>query len=176
MLVILGYMYGVRSDYSTNDQKREQVIGLLQRVSQASVVVDGGNVAKIDLGLLVMIGIEKGDGVKQAARLLDRLLMYRVFSDKEGHMNFNVQDAGGSMILVPQFTLVADTSQGNRPGFSRAAPPEISGTLFAHLISLGKISTVPIFSGSFGKTMQVSLCNEGPVTFWLRVKPDGHLV
>ena len=176
MLVILGYMYGVRSDYSTNDQKREQVIGLLQRVSQASVVVDGGNVAKIDLGLLVMIGIEKGDGVKQAARLLDRLLMYRVFSDKEGHMNFNVQDAGGSMILVPQFTLVADTSQGNRPGFSRAASPEISGTLFAHLISLGKMSTVPIFSGSFGKTMQVSLCNEGPVTFWLRVKPDGHLV
>lgn len=176
MLVILGYMHGVRSDYSTNDQKREQVIGLLQRVSQASVVVDGGNVAKIDLGLLVMIGIEKGDGVKQAARLLDRLLMYRVFSDKEGHMNFNVQDAGGSMILVPQFTLVADTSQGNRPGFSRAAPPEISGTLFAHLISLGKMSTVPIFSGSFGKTMQVSLCNEGPVTFWLRVKPDGHLV
>tara|TARA_B110000196_G_C20996245_1_gene590751 strand:- start:428 stop:958 length:531 start_codon:yes stop_codon:yes gene_type:complete len=176
MLVILGYMYGVRSDYSTNDQKREQVIGLLQRVSQASVVVDGGNVAKIDLGLLVMIGIEKGDGVKQAARLLDRLLMYRVFSDKEGHMNFNVQDAGGSMILVPQFTLVADTSQGNRPGFSRAAPPEVSGTLFAHLISLGKMSTVPIFSGSFGKTMQVSLCNEGPVTFWLRVKPDGHLV
>jgi D-tyrosyl-tRNA(Tyr) deacylase len=169
-------MYGVRSDYSKNNQKREQVIGLLQRVSQASVVVDGGNVAKIDLGLLVMIGIEKDDGVKQAARLLDRLLTYRVFSDKEGRMNFNVHDAGGSMILVPQFTLVADTSQGNRPGFSRAAPPEISGTLFAHLISLGKLSTVPVFSGSFGKTMQVSLCNEGPVTFWLRVKPDGHLV
>jgi D-tyrosyl-tRNA(Tyr) deacylase len=152
------------------------VIGLLQRVSHASVVVDGGSVATIDLGLLVMIGIEKGDGVKQAARLLDRILAYRVFSDEEGRMNYNVQDAGGSMIFVPQFTLAADTSKGNRPGFSRAASPEISGVLFAHLISLGKMSVVPVLFGCFGKTMQVSLCNEGPVTFWLRVKPNGYLV
>lgn len=152
------------------------MIGLLQRVSQANVVVEGGTVAQIDLGLLVMIGIERDDGVEQANRLLDRLLKYRVFPDKEERMNLNVQEVGGSMILVPQFTLVADTSKGTRPGFSRAASPDLSSALFDHLVSYGKKSTVPVFSGCFGKTMQVGLCNEGPVTFWLRVMPDSDLV
>ncbi|MDG2315516.1 MAG: D-aminoacyl-tRNA deacylase [Gammaproteobacteria bacterium] len=152
------------------------MIGLLQRVSQASVMVDSRIVAQIDLGLLVMVGIERDDGVEQTNRLLDRLLTYRVFPDNQDRMNLNIQEAGGSMILVPQFTLVADTNKGTRPGFSRAASPKLSSELFDHLVSCGEKSAVPVFSGCFGKTMQVSLCNEGPVTFLLRVMPHSDLV
>lgn len=148
------------------------MIGLLQRVSQASVVVEGQSVAAIDLGLLVMVGVEVGDGAAQAARLLERLLAYRVFPDREGRMNLDVREAGGSLLLVPQFTLAADTRKGNRPGFSRAADPGLGQELFEQLVDLGRTAAVPVVAGRFGATMQVNLSNEGPVTFWIRVSPD----
>lgn len=148
------------------------MIGLLQRVSQASVVVEGQSVAAIDLGLLVMVGVEVGDGAAQAARLLERLLAYRVFPDREGRMNLDVREAGGSLLLVPQFTLAADTRKGNRPGFSRAADPGLAQELFEQLVDLGRTAAVPVVAGRFGATMQVNLSNEGPVTFWIRVSPD----
>lgn len=148
------------------------MIGLLQRVSQASVVVEGQSVAAIDLGLLVMVGVEGGDGAAQAERLLERLLAYRVFPDREGRMNLDVREAGGSLLLVPQFTLAADTRKGNRPGFSRAADPSLGQELFEQLVNLGRTAAVPVVAGRFGATMQVNLSNEGPVTFWIRVSPD----
>jgi len=148
------------------------LIGLLQRVSQASVVVEGQSVAAIDLGLLVMVGVEGGDGAAQAERLLERLLAYRVFPDREGRMNLDVREAGGSLLLVPQFTLAADTRKGNRPGFSRAADPGLGQELFEQLVDLGRTAAVPVVAGRFGATMQVNLSNEGPVTFWIRVSPD----
>lgn len=148
------------------------MIGLLQRVSQASVLVEGQSVAAIDLGLLVMVGVESGDGAAQAARLLERLLAYRVFPDREGRMNLDVREAGGSLLLVPQFTLAADTRKGNRPGFSRAADPGLGQELFEQLVNLGRTAAVPVVAGRFGADMQVNLSNEGPVTFWIRVSPD----
>lgn len=149
------------------------LIGLLQRVSEASVIVEGERIAAIEWGLLVMVGIERGDGGAQAGRLLERLLAYRVFPDPEGRMNLDVREAGGSVLLVPQFTLAADTRKGNRPGFSRAADPAHGRALFEQLVGLGRTATVPVVAGRFGATMQVNLRNEGPVTFWLRVSPDG---
>lgn len=147
------------------------MIGLLQRVSQASVVVDDVTIAAMEDGLVVLVGIERGDGQAQAARLLDRLLAYRVFADGAGRMNHDVREAGGSLLLVPQFTLAADTCKGNRPGFSRAAEAGAGRALFEHLVELGQTSPVPVLAGRFGATMQVNLSNEGPVTFWLRVSP-----
>ena len=149
------------------------MIGLLQRVSQASVVVDGETIAAIGTGLLVMVGIEHGDGAAQAERLLERLVAYRVFPDGEGRMNLDVGAVGGSILLVPQFTLAADTRKGNRPGFSGAADPAVGRALFEQLVELGRSAGVPVVAGRFGATMQVNLSNEGPVTFWLRVAPDG---
>ncbi len=147
------------------------MIGLLQRVSRASVVVAGETVAAIDLGLLVLVGVERGDAAAQAGRLLERLLAYRVFPDAEGRMNLDVREAGGSLLLVPQFTLAADTRKGNRPGFSRAADPAAGEALFRTLVGLGRAAPVPVVAGRFGATMQVNLSNEGPVTFWLSVPP-----
>ena len=149
------------------------MIGLLQRVSQASVVVEGETIAAIGEGLLVMVGIEHGDGLAQAGRLLERLLAYRVFPDREGRMNLDVREVRGSVLLVPQFTLAADTRKGNRPGFSRAADPDLGRALFEQLVGLGQSTAVPVVAGRFAATMQVNLSNEGPVTFWLRVSPDG---
>ena len=149
------------------------MIGLLQRVSQGSVLVEDETIAAIGAGLLVMVGIEHGDGDAQAERLLERLLAYRVFPDEEGRMNHDVREVGGSVLLVPQFTLAADTRKGNRPGFSRAADPGVGQTLFERLVELGQNVKVPVVAGRFGATMQVNLSNEGPVTFWLRVSPDG---
>lgn len=147
------------------------MIGLLQRVSQANVVVAGETIAAIDLGLLVMVGVERGDTGDQAERLLERLLAYRVFPDDQGRMNLDVREAGGGVLLVPQFTLAADTRKGNRPGFSRAAEPALGRVLFEELVGLGQRAAVPVVAGRFGATMQVNLSNEGPVTFWLRVSP-----
>ena len=149
------------------------MIGLLQRVSQGSVLVEGETIAAIGAGLLVMVGIEQGDGDAQAERLLERLLAYRGFPDEEGRMNHDVREVGGSVLLVPQFTLAADTRKGNRPGFSRAADPGVGQTRFERLVELGQDVKVPVVAGRFGATMQVNLSNEGPVTFWLRVSPDG---
>jgi len=145
------------------------VIGLLQRVTRADVVVSDECVGAIDAGLLVLIGVEHGDAEREADRLLERLLGYRVFADSAGKMNLSVQDIGGGLLLVPQFTLAADTSGGLRPSFSRAAPPDVGTRLFDALVAAVATTGVPHCCGRFGADMQVTLTNDGPVTFWLQV-------
>jgi D-tyrosyl-tRNA(Tyr) deacylase len=147
------------------------VIGLLQRVAHAEVSVDGAVVAAIGRGLLVLIGVEAGDSEAQANRLVERLLGYRVFPDPAGRMNLSLQDIGGGLLLVPQFTLAADTSSGTRPGFSTAAAPEAGRALFEHLVERARAQHAAVGSGRFGADMQVALVNDGPVTFWLRAAP-----
>ena len=149
------------------------MIGLLQRVREASVEVDGEIIAAIEHGLVVLVGVEQGDGTAQADRLAQRLLNYRVFADAEGRMNLNVQQVGGSVLAVPQFTLAADTSQGNRPGFSRAADPETGKQLFDHFVAAMRRAGQVVVTGRFGADMQLRLCNDGPVTFSLQVPPYG---
>lgn len=144
------------------------MIGLLQRVSQAAVEVDGREIARIGAGLLVLVGIERGDDEATAERLLERLLTYRVFTDADGRMNLSVTDSGGSLLLVPQFTLAADTGKGLRPGFSHAAPPADAERLFAYLAKRAEIRSPGTQAGRFGAHMQVALVNDGPVTFLLR--------
>jgi D-tyrosyl-tRNA(Tyr) deacylase len=145
------------------------LIGLIQRVSGASVAISGIEVAKIGLGLLVLAGIEREDGQEHAEKLAARLVAYRVFADAAGKMNRCVRDVGGALLLVPQFTLAADTSGGLRPSFSRAAPPDAGARLFAALVSAVAATGVPHACGRFGADMQVTLTNDGPVTFWLQV-------
>jgi D-tyrosyl-tRNA(Tyr) deacylase len=149
------------------------MIGLLQRVSEARVSVDGQVIASIDTGLLVLVGIERGDTVTEAERLAQRLAGYRVFPDADGRMNLSLKDTGGGLLLVPQFTLVADTERGNRPGFSRAAEPAAAEQLFAKLVSAAERCGTKVQSGRFGADMQVCLCNDGPVTISLRAAPAG---
>lgn len=143
------------------------MIGLLQRVTGASVKVSGDTVAAIGRGLLVLVGVQAGDTVAQADRLLERLLTYRVFPDDAGRMNRSLLDIGGELLLVPQFTLAADTRKGTRAGFSTAAPPEEARRLFEHLVALARIAHPQVETGEFGADMQVELVNDGPVTFWL---------
>lgn len=143
------------------------MIGLLQRVTQASVTVDGQLIGQIDRGLLVLVGVQKGDDEKRADRLLERLLGYRVFPDEAGRMNRSLRDIAGGLLLVPQFTLPADTRKGTRPGFSTAAAPEEGRRLFNHLLARAREHHAPLASGRFGADMQVALVNDGPVTFWL---------
>ncbi len=147
------------------------MIGLLQRVTQASVTVEGREVGRIDRGLLVLIGVEQADREAQADRLLERLLNYRVFPDAAGKMNRSLRDIGGGLLLVSQFTLVADTSRGNRPGFSAGASPEQGQRLFEYLLARARQQHAEVASGEFGADMQVALVNDGPVTFSLRVAP-----
>ena len=147
------------------------MIGLLQRVSSASVVVDGATVGDISRGLLVLIGVESGDTAAEADRLLERLLNYRVFSDEAGKMNLSLRDIGGGLLLVPQFTLAADTHKGLRPSFSSAAPPELGRQLFEHVLARARAVHAPVAQGKFGADMKVTLTNDGPVTFWLQVCP-----
>jgi len=145
------------------------MIGLLQRVSQASVAINGATVAEIGRGLMVLVGVERGDGNREADRLAERLLAYRVFPDAQGRMNLSVVDIGGEVLLVPQFTLAADTAKGNRPGFSRAADPRAGKAMFGQLVEQFERRGFPAATGEFGANMQVSLTNDGPVTFWLKV-------
>ena len=145
------------------------MIGLLQRVTGAAVEVDGGEIARIGAGLLVLTAVERGDDEATAARLLDRLLNYRVFEDDRGRMNRSLIDSGGALLLVPQFTLAAETDKGLRPGFSRAADPADAERLFGHLGRLARERLSGTQTGRFGAHMRVSLVNDGPVTFWLRV-------
>lgn len=145
------------------------MIGLLQRVAAAQVEVDGDPVGAIDAGLLVLIGVERGDTEIQADRLLERLLGYRVFADADGKMNRSLREIGGGLLLVPQFTLAADTDRGTRAGFSQAAPPDEGRYLFEHLVAAAKERVPHVGAGVFGANMQVALVNEGPVTFWLEV-------
>jgi len=149
------------------------MIGLLQRVREASVDVAGETIATIEQGLVVLVGVEQGDGPSQAERLAQRLLQYRVFADSRGRMNLNVQQVGGGVLAVPQFTLAADTRQGNRPGFSRAADPETGKQLFDHFVAAMRHTGQTVATGRFGADMQLRLCNDGPVTFSLQVQPDG---
>jgi len=143
------------------------MIGLLQRVTRAEVVVAGRLIASIGPGLLVLTGVQKGDDEARAERLLERLLGYRVFEDEAGKMNLSLLETGGGLLLVPQFTLAADTRRGRRPGFSHAATPEEGARLFAYLLGRAAGRLGDLQSGEFGAQMQVSLVNDGPVTFWL---------
>ena len=143
------------------------MIGLLQRVSSARVEVADKNVGAIGRGLLVYVGVERDDNESRADRLLDRLLGYRVFPDTEGKMNLSVTDVNGGLLLVPQFTLAADTKKGMRPSFTPAAAPDAGRRLFDHLLAQARRPDPKVEVGVFGADMQVTLTNDGPVTFWL---------
>jgi D-tyrosyl-tRNA(Tyr) deacylase len=143
------------------------VIGLLQRVGAASVAVGGREIARIGRGLLVLVAVQKDDDEARAARLLERLLSYRVFADDAGRMNRSLREVDGGLLLVPQFTLAADTGSGTRAGFSSAAEPALARALFGHLVQLARAQWPATSAGEFGADMQVSLVNDGPVTFWL---------
>lgn len=145
------------------------MIGLLQRVTRASVTVDGERIAEIGPGLMVLLGVEKNDGREQAERLVKKLLEYRVFPDDDGKMNLSVLDMAGEVLLVPQFTLAADTSKGKRPSFSSAASPEQGADLFAAVVDIMSRQMPRLQTGQFGADMAVELINDGPVTFWLQV-------
>ena len=142
---------------------------LLQRVTQASVTVAGEVVGEIDQGLLVLVGVEPEDAEQTVTRMAERLLRYRVFSDAEGKMNLNVAQVQGSILLVSQFTLAADTTSGNRPSFSTAAVPEQASNLCNQLADALRKGDVRVETGRFGADMQVALVNDGPVTFLLEV-------
>jgi D-tyrosyl-tRNA(Tyr) deacylase len=146
------------------------MIGLLQRVRNARVEVAGKVVATIDAGLLVFIGVQRGDDEAAAQRLLERLLAYRVFADADGKMNLSLREIGGGLLLVPQFTLAADTGKGLRASFAVAAAPEDGRRLFGHLLDIAQRQHPNVASGIFGADMQVTLTNDGPVTFWLESK------
>jgi D-tyrosyl-tRNA(Tyr) deacylase len=148
-----------------------RMIGLLQRVTASEVSVDGKTLGQIGLGLMVLVGVERGDTEAAADRLLERLLSYRVFADADGKMNLSLVDVGGGLLLVPQFTLAADTKKGTRPGFSPAAAPAQGRHLFDYLVGRARATHPVVQAGEFGADMQVSLTNDGPVTFWLRVEP-----
>lgn len=144
------------------------MIGLLQRVRSAQVEISGVVVGRVDTGLLVMVAVERGDREASAERLLERLLGYRVFPDQQGRMNLSVQDIGGGILFVPQFTLAADTASGTRPSFTPAAPPEHGKALYGYLVETAQKRHAEVASGVFGADMQVTLTNDGPVTFWLQ--------
>jgi D-aminoacyl-tRNA deacylase len=144
------------------------MIALIQRVSCASVRVEQQLLGEIGVGLLAMIGVLQGDDASQADRLLQRVLDFRVFADAAGRMNRSLRDVQGGLLLVPQFTLAAETERGNRPGFSRAAAPATAAALYDHLLARALESHGRVASGRFGASMQVSLINDGPVTFWLQ--------
>ena len=143
------------------------MISLLQRVSQASVTVEHEEIGRIGKGLLVLLCAERNDTEKEADQLLERILNYRVFSDENGKMNRSVISTGGDLLIVPQFTLAADTKSGTRPSFTPAAPPDIGKKLFDYFVSQAKTRLSGIQTRQFGADMQVALVNDGPVTFWL---------
>lgn len=144
------------------------MIGLIQRVRHASVDVAGETVGKIDKGLLVFLGVEQHDTPATAQKLLDKILRYRVFGDEQGKMNLNVQQAGGSLLVVSQFTLTADTKSGNRPSFSAGATPDLARELYDYFCAQAA-TQIHTQTGQFAADMQVHLTNDGPVTFWLSI-------
>lgn len=147
------------------------MIGLVQRVLEASVRVDGELIAAIGPGLLLLACAEPGDGPGDATRLIDKVLALRVLADKDGRMNRSLRQAGGGLLVVPQFTLAADLASGNRPGFSGAAAPDLARSLFHHAVNHARANHDPVGSGRFGADMKVSLINDGPVTIPLRMEP-----
>ena len=145
-----------------------RMIGLIQRVTHADVRVNGEVIGAIERGILALIGVRRGDDQAAADRLLERLLSYRIFPDAQGRMNLSLREIPqGALLLVPQFTLAAETQKGTRAGFSTAAPPEVARELFDYLLAKARATQVPVAAGKFGADMQVSLTNDGPVTFWL---------
>jgi D-tyrosyl-tRNA(Tyr) deacylase len=144
------------------------MIALVQRVLHAQVEVEARTVGAIEQGVLALIGVERGDTHASAERLLRRVLTYRLFADEAGRMNRSLAQVHGGLLLVPQFTLAADTRQGTRPGFSTAAAPDEARALFGHLLAQARARHAPVASGEFGAHMRVALVNDGPVTFWLR--------
>lgn len=147
------------------------MIGLLQRVTSASVTVEGQEVGRIGPGLLVLLGVQRNDSSSEADRLLERLVTYRVFEDAEGRMNLSLLDTGGALLVVSQFTLAAETRKGTRPGFSTAAPPDEGLRWYEYFVARARERIATVATGRFGAMMQVSLVNDGPVTFWLEVPP-----
>jgi len=148
------------------------MIALIQRVRESWVEVAAARVAAIGPGMLALIGVERGDREAQAQRLLERLLAYRIFADAEGRMNLDLRAVAGGLLLVPQFTLAADTRKGLRPSFSTAAEPEQGRVLFLELLSRARLAHARVAAGQFGAHMRVGLVNDGPVTFWLRAPPQ----
>ena len=148
------------------------MIALIQRVARADVQVDTQTVGAIGRGTLALIGVLRGDDTLAADRLLERLLTYRIFPDEQGRMNLSLRDIQGGLLLVPQFTLAADTQKGTRAGFSTAAAPEDARRLFAYLLERARATHPIVAAGVFGANMQVSLVNDGPVTFWLQTSPQ----
>ena len=144
------------------------MIALIQRVAEASVRIDERVAGEIGPGLLALIGVVRGDDTARAERLLQRVLDYRVFADAAGRMNLSLRQTAGGLLLVPQFTLAADTGSGNRPGFSGAAPPAQAAALFDYVVTSARALHGEVATGLFGAHMQVSLINDGPVTFWLQ--------
>lgn len=153
---------------------RGAMIGLLQRVSHAEVRVETQIVGAIQAGLVVLVGVERGDTEAQADRLLERLLTYRVFPDAEGRMNRSVRDIEGGLLLVSQFTLAAETSKGTRPGFSPAAEPGEGRKMFEYFVRRAREQHRKVETGEFGAHMQLTLTNDGPVTFWMQVRPPAE--
>jgi D-aminoacyl-tRNA deacylase len=147
------------------------MICLIQRCSHADVAIDGQKIARIQAGLLVLVCAERNDDDAAADRLAERVVGYRVFADAAGRMNLSVRDVEGALLLVPQFTLAADTRKGSRPGFSHAAPPELGRQLFQRFVAGCRRSIEDVQTGEFGAHMAVSLTNDGPVTFWLTTAP-----
>ena len=146
------------------------MIALIQRVSEAKVVVNNKNIGEIQQGILALIGIEKDDGEEQVKRLIDKVLTYRIFPDDLDKMNLSLQDIKAGLLLVPQFTLAADTQKGSRPSFSSAASPDTAKKMFNAVVDYAKLKYQPVETGEFGADMKVSLLNDGPVTFWLQAK------
>lgn len=144
------------------------MIGLLQRVTHASVTINGDVIVAINKGLLVLVGIEKNDSDQHAIRLFEKLIAYRVFADDQDKMNLSLKNINGGLLLVPQFTLAADTQKGLRPSFSNAAPPEHGKKIFEFFIHHAREQYAHVQTGIFGADMQVNLTNDGPVTFWLQ--------
>jgi D-tyrosyl-tRNA(Tyr) deacylase len=148
------------------------MIGLLQRVQSASVSVEDEVIAAIGTGLLVLVGVQKGDTEREAMRLLERVLGYRIFPDAQGRMNLSLRQTGGGLLLVPQFTLAADTKKGLRPSFTPAAAPADGERLFERLVASARSQHAPTACGRFAADMLVALVNHGPATFWLEVAPE----
>ncbi|HHL18654.1 MAG TPA: D-tyrosyl-tRNA(Tyr) deacylase [Thiothrix sp.] len=144
------------------------MIGLIQRVTHASVVVNHEIIGDINTGILLLLGVEKNDNEKSAIRLLERVMTYRIFEDGTGRMNRSLNDIQGDLLIVPQFTLAANTNKGTRPSFTPAAEPKRGKVLFDFFLQHAKTSSLRIQSGQFGADMQVSLTNDGPITFWLQ--------
>jgi D-tyrosyl-tRNA(Tyr) deacylase len=147
------------------------LIALIQRVSEARVVVDGQTVGAIGAGIVALVGVERGDGEAQARRLAEKVCAYRIFPDARGKMNLSLAQTSGGLLSVPQFTLAADTNSGLRPSFSSAAEPAEGERLFGRFVECARARVTGVATGRFGADMKVQLVNDGPVTFWLQVKP-----